>query len=154
MKAPPGTVRADLTYDNAVAVALQSNPRLRRTHWPSSASAVPTSPKPACRRTPPSDSASAPQIDGMSGAPAMVQGMQMLSWLWKNPHRVDAAEAELKAAVFSAAETCVDLMARTRTQVAAVLAGQQLLAFDQEHAAIAEHTLTLVRQQVRSGRTG
>lgn len=149
-ESPAWNGTADLTYDNAVAVALQSNPSLRRTL--------------AVIRQRRADFAQAglppnptvgfgvgAAIDGMSGAPAMVQGMQMLSWLWKNPHRVDAAEAELKAAVFSAAETCVDLMARTRTQVAAVLASQQLLAFDQEHAAIASHTLTLVHQQVEAG---
>ena len=139
-----------LGYDQAVAVALQSNPLLRRTL--------------AVIRERRADYAQAPlppnpsvsfgvgvAVDSLSGAPAMVQGMQMLSWLWKNPHLVNAAEADLKAAVYLAAETCVDLMARTRTQLAAVLAAQQLLVWDTEHKAIDLHTQQLVRQQVEAG---
>jgi outer membrane protein TolC len=42
-------------------------------------------------------------------------------------------------------------MATTRTQVAAVIAGQQLVAFDQQYAGITEHTVQLVRQHVEAG---
>ncbi len=139
-----------LEYDDAVAVTLQSNPTLRRTlavirqrraEWVQ----VGLPPNPTVMF------GVGAAIDGLAGAPAVVQGMQMLSWLWKNPHRVDAAEADLKAAVYMAAETCVDLMATTRTQVAAVIAGQQLVAFDQQYAGITEHTVQLVRQHVDAG---
>jgi cobalt-zinc-cadmium efflux system outer membrane protein len=149
-ESPAWNGTAPLGYDQAVAVALQSNPMLRRTL--------------AVIRERRADYAQAPlppnptigfgvgvAVDSLAGAPAMVQGMQMLSWLWKNPHRVDAAEAGLKAAVYSAAEVCVDLMARTRTQVAAVLAAQQLLDWDREHEAIARHSQQLVHQQVEAG---
>jgi len=139
-----------LKYDAAVAVTLQSNPVMRRTlaiirqrraEWVQ----VGLPPNPTVMF------GVGAAIDGLAGAPAMVQGMQMLSWLWKNPHRVDAAEADLKAAVYLAAETCVDLMATTRTQVAAVIAGQQLLAFEQQYAGITEHTVQLIRQHVQAG---
>jgi len=43
-------------------------------------------------------------IDGLAGAPALVQGLQALTWLWTRPDRIAAADADLQAAVLAAAE--------------------------------------------------
>ena len=138
-----------LTYDHAVAVSLQSNPELRRMLALIRARRADF----AQAGLPPNPTVGfgvGIAIDSMSGAPAMVEGMQMLSWLWKNPHRVAAAEAQLRGAIFSAASMCVDIMARTLTQVAEVIGAQQLLTYELEHERIATHNLQLVEAQVEA----
>ena len=141
---------APLTYDNAVAVALQGDPALR------SALAVIVERRAwyVQRGLPPNPTVAfgiGTAIDGLSGAPVMAQGMQMLSWIWKNPHRVEAAEAELRAAVYDAADRCVVIMAKTRTQLAAVIAAQQMLALNMQYVGITQQTVDLVQSLQQAG---
>lgn len=139
-----------LTYDAAVAVALQGDPALRKAL----SIIVERRAMYVQQGLPPNPTIAfgiGTAVDGMTGAPMLVKGMQMLSWLWKNPHRVAAAEAALRASVYEAADLCVIIMARTRTQVATVLASQRTLTFDEEHLEITDHTVRLVRSLVEQG---
>jgi len=139
-----------LTYDDAVAVALQGDPRIRRNL----AVIVERRAWYVQEGLPPNPTVAfgiGIAVDGLGGAPLMVRGLQMLSWLWKNPHRVAAAEAELRAAVYDAAFLCVDLMARTRMQLATVLASQEVLDYDLQYVDITNRTLELVQAQVDAG---
>jgi outer membrane protein TolC len=139
-----------LTYNDAVAVALQGDPTLRKML----AQIVERRAWYVQEGLPPNPTVAfgiGIAIDGLSGAPLMVQGLQMLSWLWKNPHRVAAAKAELRAAVYDTAYMCVDIMTRTRIQVAAVLAAQEVLVFDTQYARITEKTVNLVKAQMDAG---
>ena len=149
-ESPAWNGRQPLSYDDAVAVSLQGDPRIRR----SLAVIVERRAWYVQEGLPPNPTVAfgiGIAVDGLSGAPLMIQGLQMLSWLWKNPHRVAAAEAELRAAVYDAAFLCVDLMARTRMQVAAVLAAQQVLDYDRQYADITNRTLKLIQAQVDVG---
>ena len=83
-------------------------------------------------------------IDGLSGAPAMAQGLQALTWLWTRPDRIAAAEADLREAILSAASDTVSLAAEIGTAHAKVVAAQHLLAFDVANVDIARHNLHLI----------
>ena len=139
-----------LTYDNAVAVALQGDPGIRR----SLAVIVERRAWYVQEGLPPNPTVAfdiSIAVDGLGGTPLMVRGLQMLSWLWKNPHRIAAAEAELRAAVYDAAFRCVDVTTQTRSQLAAVLAAQQALAYDEQHIGITQKTVELVRAKFEAG---
>lgn len=149
-ESPAWNGTAPLTYDNAVAVTLQGDPALRgalaviveRRAWY------------VQRGLPPNPTVAfgiGTAVDGLAGAPMMVQGMQMLSWIWKNPHRVDAAEAELRAAVYDAADRCVVIMAKARTQLASVIAAQQMLALNMQYVGITQQTVDLVQSLQEAG---
>jgi outer membrane protein TolC len=139
-----------LNYDDAVAVALQGDPALRRAL----AVIIERRAWYVQQGLPPNPTVAfgiGAAIDGLSGAPMMVQGMQMLSWIWKNPHRVDAAGAELRAAVYDAADRCVILMTKTRTQLASVIAAQHMLALEMQYVDITQQTVDLVRSMQEAG---
>lgn len=149
-ESPAWNGNSPLTYDNAVAVALQGDPSLRRAL----AVIVERRAWYVQNGLPPNPTAGfgiGVAIDGLAGAPLMVQGIQMLSWIWKNPHRVTAAEAELRAAVYEAADRCVIIMARTRTQLASILAAQKMLVLDQQYIDITQQTVNLVQAMQEAG---
>ncbi len=66
-------------------------------------------------------------IDGMSGAPLVMQGMQGLGWLWTRPDRIASAEASLQQAVLSAAARAISLASTVRTAHARVHFSQGVL---------------------------
>ncbi len=139
-----------LTYDAAVGVALQGDPSLRSAL----AVIVERRAQYVQEGLPPNPTVAfgiGIAVDGMSGAPLMVQGIQMLSWLWKNPWRVEAAEADLRAAIYDAAERCVIVLANTRIQLAAVLAAQELLLLDEQYVDITQKTIDLVQAMQLAG---
>lgn len=139
-----------LTYDAAVAVALQGDPSLRSAL----ALIVERRANYVQQGLPPNPTVAfgiGIAVDGLAGAPLMVQGLQMLSWLWKNPWRVEAAEAEIRTAVYMAAERCVVVLARARVQLASVLAAQETLALDQQYVDITQKTVDLVRSMQEAG---
>ena len=139
-----------LDYDAAVSVALQGDPTLRTAL----AVIVERRAQYVQQGLPPNPTVAfgiGIAIDGLAGAPMMVQGIQMLSWLWKNPWRVDAAEAELRAAVYKAAERCVIVLAKTRIQLAAVLAAQETLVLDEQYVEITQKTIDLVDAMRQAG---
>ncbi|WP_299011340.1 TolC family protein [uncultured Shewanella sp.] len=145
---PAWNGHSDLSYDAAVSVALQGDPSLRmalakiveQRAWYVQ-QGLPSNPSIGF--------GIGAAIDGIVGAPMFVQGMQMLSWLWKNPHKVAMAEADLKAAVYMAGQQSVIILARTRIELAAVLAAQERLALDKEYHELTEQTLAQAHKAKR-----
>jgi outer membrane protein TolC len=90
-------------------------------------------------------------IDGLSGAPAMVQVLQQLSWLWKRPHMIDAANAERRTAILAAAEHAVSLSARVQKAFASVLEMQRRIELDSSYATITSETLRVVQLLADAG---
>ena len=84
-------------------------------------------------------------VDGLSGAPAMVQGLQALTWLWTRPDRIAAAEADLQEAIMAAASDTASLAAEIGTAHARVVAAQHLMEFDVANVGIARSNLNLVQ---------
>ena len=70
-------------------------------------------------------------IDGLAGAPIIMQGMQGLSWLWTRPERVAIAEQTLQQSILSSAHRTITLVADIRRAYAE-------LWFNQNHLQIAE----------------
>ena len=90
-------------------------------------------------------------IDGMSGAPALVEVLQQLSWLWKRPHMVDAADARRRQAILTAAQRAVDLSANVRTAHAIALEAQRRVELDIHYSQTTQGTLDLVRRIAEVG---
>lgn len=89
--------------------------------------------------------------DGLSGSPALVQGLQALTWLWTRPTRIAATEAALQQAILQAASDTIDLAARVATSHAEVRTGQSMVALDEETVWIYEQTLALVQRRMQVG---
>ena len=141
---------APLSYDAAVSVALQGDPTLRAAL----AVIVERRAQYVQQGLPPNPTIAfgiGVAVDGLSGSPLFLKGIQMLSWLWKNPWRVEAAEAELRAAVYDAVNQCVNVLAKTRIELAGVLAAQELLALDRQYVDITQKTIELVEAMQSAG---
>jgi outer membrane protein TolC len=83
-------------------------------------------------------------IDGMSGAPIIMQGMQGLGWLWTRPDRIASAEASLQQAVLSAANRAISLASTVRTTHAHVYYSQASLELALEDQETAKRAVSLV----------
>lgn len=142
--------REPLQADVALAVAIQNNPTLRIALT-----------KIAERRADFVQAGLLPNpniglsigvaVDGLSGAPALVQGLQAITWLWTRPDRIAAADADLQASVLSAAEQTVTLAAAVGAAHARVLAAQQIESLDAAYQEIAATTARLIRQRHGAG---
>lgn len=83
-------------------------------------------------------------IDGMSGAPLVMQGMQGLGWLWTRPDRIASAEASLQQAVLSAANRAITLASIVRTAHAHVHFSQGALELAIEDLETAKRAVSLI----------
>ena len=53
-------------------------------------------------------------VDGLTGAPIILQGVQSLSWLWTRPDKIASAEQTLQQAILTAANRTVGVVATVR----------------------------------------
>ena len=53
-------------------------------------------------------------VDGLAGAPLILQGMQNLSWLWTRPDKIASAEQTLQQAILTSANRTVEVVANVR----------------------------------------
>ncbi|MDP7030496.1 MAG: TolC family protein [Phycisphaerales bacterium] len=90
-------------------------------------------------------------VDGLSGAPAVVQGLQALTWLWTRPDRIAIAQADLQHSILTAAAGAVDLAAQVAAGHARVLAAQERASLDRQNLDIAEQTRSLIERQLHVG---
>lgn len=53
-------------------------------------------------------------VDGLAGAPIILQGVQSLGWLWTRPDRIASAEQSLQQAILTAANRTLEVVADVR----------------------------------------
>jgi outer membrane protein TolC len=83
-------------------------------------------------------------IDGMSGAPLVMKGMQGLGWLWTRPDRMASAEATVQQAILSASNRAITLASVARTAHAHVYFSQATLVLAHEDQETAEQAVSLI----------
>lgn len=82
-------------------------------------------------------------LDGVSGAPLVMQGMQGLGWLWTRPDRIASAEASLQQSVLSAANRAITIASKVRTAHAHVHFSQGALELAIEDLETAKRAASL-----------
>ncbi|MCH2161609.1 MAG: TolC family protein, partial [Phycisphaerales bacterium] len=90
-------------------------------------------------------------IDGGGGVPAMIAVMQQLTWLWRRPHEIDAADAERKSAILAAADRAVALSGEVRAAHALALAAQARIDIQRDYRNLTERTLFVVKRLAEEG---
>lgn len=90
-------------------------------------------------------------IDGMSGAPAMMQVMQQLSWLWKRPYLMNEAKADLRSSILEVAERAVDVAILTRTAHVVLIEAQERVELDESFSKLTEKTLAIMSRLFEEG---
>ena len=90
-------------------------------------------------------------VDGMSGAPAMMQVMQQLSWLWKRPYLLNEANADLRSSILNVAERAVDVAILTRTAHVQLVEAQLRVELDEHFSALTEKTFTIMNRLFEEG---
>ena len=83
-------------------------------------------------------------IDGMGGAPALVQVMQQITWLWTMSDRVDREKGQLQATILTVAGTTVDRSAQVRAAFMNVLWAQEVLKLRFEYVGTTSKTTTIL----------
>ena len=120
---------APLTMDTAITVTLQNDPdlRLELTRVAQARADLAQSSLPP---NPVIGVAIGAPIDGGGGAPAMVELMQQLTWLWTMDDRIDLQDERLASAILSAAQRTVDRASEVRTAFARALAARDLIEIE------------------------
>jgi outer membrane protein TolC len=90
-------------------------------------------------------------IDGLAGAPIIMQGMQGLSWLWTRPERIAAAEQTLQQSILSAAHRTITLVADVRKAYAELSFNQNHLQNAQRKNGLVIESLEIIRKLVQAG---
>jgi outer membrane protein TolC len=90
-------------------------------------------------------------IDGLAGAPIIMQGMQGLSWLWTRPDRIAAAEQSLQQAILTAANRTVSIVADVRTAHAEVSANLLHVRLAQFDVSLSEEALDITMKLEQVG---
>ena len=141
---------APLTREAAIAVAIANNPKLRMSlahiaQYRAEVAQATVLPNPTVAF------GIGMAIDGMTGAPAMAQGIQALTWLWRRPHHIAQAEAQLQQAVLSTVSDTVQLAASVELAHADVLCIQSLLDYDIQNQSITQETRRLITRRHEVG---
>jgi cobalt-zinc-cadmium efflux system outer membrane protein len=139
-----------LDRDTAVQIALRNDPELRRQlalvaerQAELAQSSLPPNPAIGFGLGIP--------IDGMSGAPAMVELMQQLTWIWTMNDRIDVADRNLQAMILDAARTAVDRASDVRSTFANLLHAQKLVILRSDFVETTGSSLELASALARSG---
>jgi outer membrane protein TolC len=90
-------------------------------------------------------------IDGLAGAPIIMQGMQGLSWLWTRPDRIAAAEKTLQQAILTAANRTVNIVAEVRTAHVEVSAEMLHAKAVEASVSLSKEALDITAQLVAAG---
>ena len=90
-------------------------------------------------------------IDGLAGAPIIMQGMQGLSWLWTRPDKIAAAEQTLQQAILAAANRAVTIVAEVRTAHAEVSANMLHVQAVESSVSLSNEALNIIAQLIAAG---
>jgi len=90
-------------------------------------------------------------VDGLAGAPMILQGMQSLSWLWTRPDRIASAEQSLQQAILTAASRTIEVVATVRTKH--VTASKQAIALElaEQDASLAKRAFEITTEHAVAG---
>ena len=141
---------APLTLDTAITVTLQNDPdlRLELTRVAQARADLAQSSLPP---NPVIGIAIGAPIDGGGGAPAMVELMQQLTWLWTMDDRIDLQDERLASAILSAAQRTVDRASEVRTAFARALAARDLIEIETAYIETTAGTYELVKALAEVG---
>ena len=84
-------------------------------------------------------------IDGGGGAPAMLEVMQQLTWLWTMNDQIERQDERLAATILSAAQRTVDRAMEVRTTFARALAARDLIEIETDYIQTTSGTYDLVK---------
>lgn len=90
-------------------------------------------------------------IDGLSGAPIILQGIQNLRWLWTRPERIVAAEQSLQQSILTAANRTIEIVASVRTKHIAVSTQATAVELAKQNVLLASRALTITIAHVEAG---
>lgn len=92
-------------------------------------------------------------IDGLSGAPIILQGIQSLSWLWTRPDRIASAEQSLQQAILTSANRTIEVVATVRTKHVAASKQAKALELAHQDVTLAKGALEITREHAAAGET-
>ncbi len=90
-------------------------------------------------------------IDGLSGAPLILQGMQNLSWIWTQPDRIASAEQSLRQAILTAAHRTIEIVANVRIAYHKAVFELELTQLEKEDVELAKQLQIFLQQHQRVG---
>jgi outer membrane protein TolC len=90
-------------------------------------------------------------IDGLAGAPIIMQGMQGLSWLWTRPDRIAASEQTLQQAILTAANRTLIIVAEVRTAHAEVSANMLHVQAVESSVSLSNKAIDITSELVSAG---
>jgi outer membrane protein TolC len=147
-EAPP--TAAPVTSDDAVRLALASNPALRQRLADVDAARATL----AQTSTPPNPVVElmvAPPVGGAGGTAVFAAVTQQIGWLLRRPAALDGDEARLRAATLSAADAAVALVAEVRLAWIDVCAAEAREAASRRRVAAAERAASATRALAETG---
>lgn len=90
-------------------------------------------------------------VDGLTGAPLILQGMQSLSWLWTRPERVISAEQSLQQAILTAANRTIEIVSIVRIKHVSASKQGRAQKLAHEDASLAAQTLQITTEHAAVG---
>ncbi|MEE2681075.1 MAG: TolC family protein [Planctomycetota bacterium] len=139
-----------LSLEASIAVALTNDPALRRElalvarkRAQLAQASLPPNPRIAFQVGSP--------LDGGGGAPAMVQILEQLTWLWTMGDRIDRQDEELQAMILDAARTTVVRAAQVREAYAEAAYDRDIILLRRDYVETTATTLRLVEALVEAG---
>ena len=139
-----------LGLEESITVALSNDPALRRQlalvarkRAELAQASLPPNPRIAFQVGSP--------LDGAGGAPAMVQLLQQLTWIWTMGDRIDRQDEELQAMILDAARTTVVRAAEVRAAYAEAAYDRDIILLRMDYVKTTRTTLNLVTAQVEAG---
>lgn len=141
---------AAITAHDAVRIALECNPALRRhvlniDEARAALSQASTPPNPTV------DLMLGYPFGGPGGTAVFAAAMQQLAWLWTRADRIDAEEARLRAAALEAADDAIALVADVRERHVTVVALEESLRIATQAARAFDALERATRANVESG---
>jgi outer membrane protein TolC len=153
----PFTERSDawdgiepLSLEGSITVALSNDPELRRElslvarkRAQLAQASLPPNPRVAFQV--------GTVIDGAGGAPAMVQILEQLTWIWTMGDRIDRQDEELQAMILDAARTTVVRSAQVREAYTEAAYDRDIIELRRAYVETTRSTLNLVSALVEAG---
>ena len=141
---------APLSLEQSITVALTNDPALRREltlvarkRAQLAQASLPPNPSIAFQVGTP--------LDGGGGAPAMVQLLEQLTWIWTMGDRIDRQDEELQAMILDAARTTVVRAAQVREAYAEAAYDRDIIALRRDYVKTTATTLELDGALVEAG---